>query len=409
MYDLVIVGAGPGGVSAALKAVRNGLSVALIEKNNFGGVCLNSGCMPTKFYLQRLNSNLSVQELFDEKEKLIGRLRKSAEQILTKSGVELIKGNACFVGPDIVEVGGQEIAGKNFIIASGSTPKSFELNTNSPITDPEAFLLKPFDRDDYAIVGGGAIGIEYAFMLSGLGKQVTIFEKQERILPFADIDISKKILQLLKRKKISVFTAVDLQEHDLNKYGEIIMSVGRTANTGSLQLESAGVKVADGWVCTDDNLRTDNKRIFACGDVRGEFLYAYSAEYEAEFIVDVILGEAKVLNTDSIPTCVFAQPAVASVGATQKELDDANIDYTQKIVNNIAFSSAHIYDDKDGLFKIIVDSKGKILGAHIVSKYASELIGYFALCMRNDIPIDAIKNTIFIHPTISEVLVKMWD
>lgn len=408
MYDLIVIGAGPAGVQALNSALDKGWSVLLFEEKDPGGTCLNRGCIPTKYLMKHIASAGSIEELVQAKTKLISSIAKSLESSILKSGVEIIKAKASFKDSNTVTALGNEYTAKNIIIATGSSAKKIDIEGNVCLS-PEELLASDLSFKSYLIVGGGVIGVEFAFLLSQLGKKVTIVEKEDDILIGLDREMVKKLRSLLKRSKVNVLCGEKSKTIEYSAYECIVTAVGRSANTKDLKLANAGIDNYDGWINTDADLRTSQKHIYACGDVRGDKLYAYTAEAEAKSVVEKIADSYYKHQIGLIPSCVFANVSLACVGATEEELLEANIDYNKKVSNFIAYASAHVYDDKQGVIKILYDEHGKVLGAHILSRFAAELIGYFTLAIQGEIPINKLKNTLFLHPTIAEIIAKIWD
>jgi len=407
IYDVAIIGAGPAGFECALRCGEYGLKTVLIEERDAGGTCLNRGCIPTKYYLTHAGQTTDPVQAFAEKNKMVERIRRGAAAALKQKNVDVVAGRARFMSRDSIDVAGRTIEARTFVIATGSRPRSLPGLERCRCVTPEAFIDKPIEHHTYAIVGGGVIGVEYAFLLRMMGCSVTLFEREERILPFADTDISAKMLQYLRKAGVRVHVGHAVSAEDLAVFDETIVSVGRVANTDGLGLDVPGVRMDNGWICTGDDLRTSVESVYACGDVRGKFLYAYTAEQEGALIADTLAGRKRALRQDVVPVCVFSKPAAASVGATAAQLDATGAVYHTLTHNFITNSSSHVYDDKEGFVKLHLDARNHILGVHMISHAAPELIGYFALCMSNGLGIEALRNTLLIHPTLSEILTRL--
>jgi dihydrolipoamide dehydrogenase len=405
-FDLLVIGAGPGGIAAAMHAAGKGLRTAIIEAGETGGVCVNAGCMPTKFLLSKAKDGVDAAALFAEKETLISRLRSSADAMLLKNGVTVIRGHAAFVDERTVRAGEATVMAEDIIIATGSLPRLFPWLPQDKTVTPEAFLRRPFDAASYAIVGGGVIGVEFAFLLAALGKQVTLFEKEARILPLCDADLVKKIERNLKKKGVTVSVSTEVSANVLEPFDAVICAVGRRPNTEGLALARAGIETDDGWIRTDVFLRTEVPHIFACGDVRGEYLYAYTAEHEGRAAVETILGNRTRYTKETIATCVFSKPAYASVGMTQEQASACGMTYRVAKKDLISLSSSHLYGDTDGVVKMLVDAAGRIIGVQIFSNQAHELIATAALAIARRMTARDLANELFVHPSISEALTK---
>jgi len=406
--DLLVIGAGPAGIAASLRAASKGLRTVLIEGAETGGVCLNAGCMPTKFIIsQAAKAGTDAAALFAAKETLIARLRGGADTLLAKSGVAVIEGQAAFLDAHTVRVGEETVTAKHIVIATGSLPRVFDWLPKEKTLTPEAFLRRPFDAASYAIVGGGVIGIEFAFMLAGLGKQVTVFEKEARILSTCDADMVKKIERNLKKMGVTVNTAMRVSESELASFEAVICAAGRVPHVETLALDAAGIKRDErGWIKTDAFLRTNVPHIFACGDVRGETLYAYTAEHEGTCAAETIAGRAMMYAKDALVSCLFSKPGYASVGLTEAQAQERGMTYRVAKKDMISLSSAHLYGDTDGAVKMLVDVAGRIIGVQILSNSAHELIATAALAVSRRMTAREFSQELFIHPSLSESLTK---
>lgn len=408
MYDVIILGAGPGGVSAAQEAIKNNLSVLLIDENRLGGTCLNRGCIPTKFFIKNFNKNVDVASVLAAKDKLINSISTALEKQLIKDGVEVLKAKASFKNANTVIAGDKDYQAKKIIIATGSSARSLDLNGVQSIS-PEALLSSDFLAESYLVIGGGVIGIEYALLLRQLDKNVTVIEKEDRILAGFDKDIVKKVEQLLKRNKVKLFCGDTSEPINYSEFDAVVVAVGRIPNSSNLNLANAEIDNINGWIAQDEFLRTNQENIYACGDIAGKNLFAYTAEHEGKYIISHILGENKKYDPGPVAKCIYGQISVAAVGLIEEELIDSEVKYNKVIKNFIAYPAAHVYDDKQGMIKVLYDDDDYVLGAHIVSKYAAELIGYFSLAIKQKITVSELAEMLYLHPSVAEIISKIWE
>lgn len=408
MYDLIILGAGPAGVTAAQEAIKNHLSVLLIDENKLGGTCLNRGCIPTKYFIKNFTAAANAQDIVSAKDKLVSAISGALHKKLIKDGVAILNAHASLKDENTVEVDSKEYKAKNIIIATGSHARKLSIEGRDCLS-PEALLSSDFSATNYLIVGGGVIGLEYAFLLRQLNKNVTIVEQEDSILNGFDKDIVLKLEQLLKRNKIKLYCGSKAQEIKYHDYDCIVAAIGRKANFASIGLEKVDIDNRNGWIERDECLRTSKKNIYACGDIAGDKLFAYTAEHEAKYIVSHILGKQEKYIRGPVPQCIYGQISLASVGAREEELIAASTKYEKIVKNFISYPAAHVYDDKQGMIKVLYDNNGAILGAHIVSKYAVELISNFTLAIANNITVTKLADTLYLHPSMSEIIAKIWE
>ena len=405
MYDLAIIGAGAAGIACAKQALRCGLKTVLLDtgKNNFGGTCLNRGCIPTKLFINSSKINKSWSDNFKQKNDVVEKIKKATLDYLEKSGVKIIWARVYFLDSRILMAGGEKIEAKNIIIATGSKPKP--LFSHPKLIFAEELFSKENIGDNFLIIGAGYIGIEFASLLNNLGKRVTVVEKEENILPFFDKNIASRLRILLEKKGIKIDTASDIAKYDLNSFDQVILSVGRQSDIEGLDLEKNGVFFdKGGWIKTDSTMRTNIENVYACGDVTGKKLLAYAAEYQAKICIDNIMGKLAKEDYKGMADCVFSLPSVAKVGVLEEEAKANNLKYRCLKSNFFKFSSAYVYNDQDGFIQVLVDEEDRIIGAGIISMFAAELISILSQAIRNNLKVDTLKNNVFIHPTLSEII-----
>ncbi|MFA7677610.1 MAG: NAD(P)/FAD-dependent oxidoreductase [Candidatus Omnitrophota bacterium] len=405
MYDLAIIGAGAAGIESAKLALSAGLKVLLIEQNqaSFGGTCLNQGCIPAKFFLNSIKSNQTWEKIFPRQSEIIASIKEPLIKSFKAGGLDIAWGRAKFLSSRALDVSGVKYEASNIIVASGSLPREI-------IKHPKAVLAQDlFSRkeipESFLIVGAGYIGIEFASLLKGLNKKVNVIEKEECILPSFDSSLVKRLRAVLSRQEIIIETSKDFSQCDVDKFDLMIVAAGRCPNTAKLGLKEAGIEVdSQGWVKTDSRLATNVAGIYACGDVTGKKMLAYTGQRQASICVNNILGLEKKEDYKGVPECVFSVPSMAQVGILPHEAAKLNIKHEVFKSNFLKFSSAYVQDDKDGFIEIVADAKGKIIGAGIISKAAAELISMLSLCVLNGIDVKKLKSSLFVHPTLSEII-----
>ena len=405
MYDLAIIGTGAAGLSAARRALKYGLKTILFDRSraDFGGTCLNRGCIPTKFFLNNSKLNKTWQESFSKKNDIIEKIKKDSLNYLEKSGVKICFADVSFIDEHTLSSGEDEIEAKNIIIASGSKPKAL-LGHTKCIFAEELFSF-PEPGDNFLIVGAGYIGIEFASLLNNLKKKVTLVEKQENILPVFDGAIARRLRIILERKGIKIETSADLKNYDLGSFDKVILAVGREPDINGLDIKKTGLFFEKGgWIKTDARMQTNIKNIYACGDVTGRRLLAYVAEAHAQVCVDNITGRQESMDYHGVADCVFSIPQIARVGIQEEEAKEKNIKYKILKTNFLKFSSSYVYDDLDGFIQVLVDERDTIIGASIISNHAAELINIFSYAICNNFDTNSFKKCFFIHPTISEII-----
>lgn len=405
MYDIAIIGAGAAGIACAKSAAKGGLKAVLIdsEKDAFGGICLNSGCIPTKTFLLYTKLNKTWQDSFVEKEKNVEQIKTALFSFLKNNNVDIFWGQAKFLDVNTVDIDGKEISAKYVIIATGSRPKS--LLNHPKVIFSEQLLDKRELPSKILIIGAGYIGIEFASLLCAQGKTVYVVEKEETILPNFDAHISARLRIILEKKGIKIDTASNISNYNLDSFDMVLSAVGRLPNIENLNLGKVGIaQDKDGWIKTDKSMRTNIKNIYACGDVTGKKLLAYIAEYQAQICIDNIKGISAVEDYSGIPECVFSIPEVAFAGMTEEEARKKNIKYTLLKSNFLKFSSTYVYNDLDGFIQLIVGQDDRIIGVGIISNMAAELVSLFSFSIRNNTKVSDLKKCIFVHPTLSEII-----
>lgn len=408
MYDLAIIGAGAAGIACAKEALRVGLRAVLIEekKQALGGTCLNKGCIPTKFFLKSSQFNKTWKDTFSQNKKNTEKIKSALFLFLEKQGLDIVWGKASFLDKNSVAVEDKIIKAKNIVIAAGSSPRSI-LN-NSKIIFAEEIFSKEILGDKVLVVGAGYIGTETASLLQSFGKSVCLIEKEDRILSSFDYYLTQRLRVILQRKGINIETGKDISEFNLDEFDLVVSAVGRIPNLKGLGTTAIGlVKNSQGWLKTDESLKTSIKNIYACGDINGKRLLAYAAEYQAAICIDNIRGKKTKEDYRGFGECVFSFPSLSKAGILEEEAKLKGIKYRVIKSNFLKFSSAYVYGDSDGFIEVLIDNKKRIIGAGIISQAAGELISIFSLCIKNKLKVDDLKKCVFIHPTLSEIIPKL--
>ncbi len=440
-FDLVIIGAGPGGYVAALYAAQNRLKTAIIEKGErLGGTCLNIGCIPTKAYIESakyLRKIKFMKELgievkdfsFDfkkaskRKERIVNKLTKGVEFLMNKNGVEVIKGTASFVDNSTLKVNGETIEFDNCIIATGSKPAelpNITFDGKFVISSTEALSFEELP-ESIAIIGGGVIGVEFASIMSAFGVDVTILELMPQLIPGMDKDAADILKSELKKQKVKVFTEakvlkakegkVEFQSGEEVKEIEVekvLLAVGRSPNTKGLNLHNTDIVLKKGHIRVNENLETDVKGIYAIGDVIDTPKLAHLASREGIKAVNHILGIEDRKNFYlSCPGVVYSYPEAAFVGMSLQDAKEKGIEGEEAVFPLSANGKAYIEGIKNGFVKVVYrkDNK-KLLGVHIVGGNASELISECAVAISKGMNVEELSKVIHPHPTVSESLME---
>lgn len=443
--DLAVLGAGPGGYVAAIRAAKLGLKTILIEKDYLGGVCLNTGCIPTKalhfvsqiieelkkssiFGINTIGFNIDFQKVMERKDFVINAQRKGIQYHLSKNKVELISGNGKLIDTDRIIVtdaigNNIEIASKNIIIATGSSAKSispFDFSKEGILDNVGILSLKGLPSS-ILIVGAGVIGCEFANIFSAIGSKVTLVEILPRILTTEDEDVSKVIYKNFLKKGINVYLNTIVQSLDIrdNKYvcnlnnggsitaDKILVAIGRSPNTDDIGIENAGIATDKGFIKVDSHLRTNISSIYAIGDTIGGYLLAHVASKEGKVAAENIAGKEIEMDYKVIPWAIFTSPEIGTVGLNEKQAVERNLKVRVGIFPFMNSGKAHISAETEGFVKIVSDkSSGEILGAQVVGPRASDLIHEVAVAMKGEMTVEELASAVYSHPTLSEAIME---
>lgn len=438
-FDICVIGGGPGGYVAALRAARQGAKTCLIEKDALGGTCLNRGCIPTKTLLQTAHFYDSCREMeafgvhlttppkldwaraMKNKDERVATLVNGVSGLLKRNKIKVIKGEAHFVNEHQVQVNGETVESKHFIIATGSTPilpPVPGLDLPGIMTSDEALFLSELPKS-IVLLGGGVIGLEMAHLFCALGVATTIVEMEDRLLPRFDRDVTYAVTKALKEQGVEVLTSSKVTKVDegynvfietpagmIQKQCEAVLVVtGRrpqSAIAGELNLRKKGQAIE-----VDDCFRTSIPHIYAIGDVTGIGMLAHSASHHGISAVDHALGKLQVHVKGLIPACVYTTPEISSVGLTEEE---ARAKYGDVLVGRFPFTAsgrALSAGKTEGFVKIIADKQyHEILGVHMVGPCVTELIAEATLAMELECTAEELMNTIHAHPTLSESVME---
>ncbi len=446
MFDLIVIGGGPGGYLAAERAAQGGLKVCLFEKRALGGVCLNEGCIPTKTLLNSAklyrhateSKNFGVTaenvvfdhaQVIKRKAKVVRTLVGGVGMTMTANKVNVVKAAATICGREAdkfkVEAEGNTYLADRLIIACGSEavvppiPGVKEGVESGFVTTNREILEMTELPKELAVIGGGVIGLEMACYFASVGVKVTVIEMMNKIAGPTDNDICKVLMdEYAKRGMVFKLSAKVLSvkpgfvvyedaegQHEL-PCDKVLLSVGRRAATKNVGLETIGVEMNRGAIVTDDKMETNVPNVYAVGDCNGKIMLAHTAYREAEVAVNNILGKKDRVNYNSIPSVIYTDPEVASVGDTKETAQKKGIKVKEVNVP-MAYAGRYVaeVDQGKGFCKIVLDEdKNRIIGVHLVGSYASEMILSAAMMVDSELPPERIKKFVFPHPTVCEVI-----
>ncbi len=422
IYDVIVIGSGPGGYVAAIRAAQLGLKTACIEKNKtLGGTCLNVGCIPSKVLLHDTENSKDFALIMERKKKVIAGFTVGIEGLFKKNAIDWIQGTARLKGPNSIEVAGQIIEAKNIILATGSEPIAlpFLPFDEKKILSSTGALALSFVPKKMLIVGAGVIGVELGSVYRRLGSEVIFIEFLDRICPGFDLGLSKALLKSLTNQGMTFHlshkvvkaegTALTVQgpSGEAQFTGDVVLvCVGRKPYSDHLGLETVGIqKDSKGFVPIDASFRTSQPHIFAIGDLVEGPMLAHKASEEGVVVAELIAGHRPTLNYIGIPNVAYTHPEVASVGMSEEELKARKISYKASQFPFKANSRARCMNDEEGFVKILADpNTRRILGVHIIGPSASELIAEAAIAMQLKATADQLADICFAHPTLSEAL-----
>ena len=445
MFDLIIIGGGPGGYMAAERAGHAGLKVLLVEKRALGGVCLNEGCIPSKAllnsakvldYAQHGNdygvsisgATLDHKAVIARKNKVVKTLVSGVKALMKTNKVTVVDGEAFIVDKNHVKVGDDVYEGARLMIAAGSVPVvppidgvKEGLDSGFVLTSREILDLEKVP-ESLVVIGGGVVGLEMAAYYNTAGANVTVIEMMPKIAGAMDSEISLLLMKSLESKGIkfllsSKVTAVDEHRGTILLSSEsgdseriaadkVLLSIGRKPLLEGYGLENTDVLIEKGAIKTDLNSLTNIQNIYAVGDVNGKYMLAHVAYREAEVAVNHMLGKRDIMRYDAIPSVIYTSPEVASVGETEETATSKGIDFSS-IAVPMLYSGRYVAESTatDGICKVIIEkSSRRVIGVHLYGSYASEIIVSACIMIEMQMRIDDVKEVVFPHPTVSEIV-----
>ena len=451
-YDLLIIGGGPGGYVAAIKGAQLGLSVGLIERDKVGGACLHKGCIPTKALIQSTHVyelfkrskefgivtkgvSADFSEFHNRKQAIVNRLFGGVEHLLKKNKVDVLKGTGQIVSPGkvLVKDGSktkEEVSAKNIIIATGSSPvvfKGLPHDKKNVLTSDDILELKEVPSS-LLIIGGGSVGVEFAYIYNALGCEVTVIEVMDEILPTSDKDVGSALKRCLSKKGIKFLTQTELDHIEIREDSvettvkksdgkketlqseKVLLAMGRKPETEDSGLDALNLEFNGRFIDVDENMQTNQSGIYAIGDITGPPLLAHVASAQGLFVAHNIAGvDYPPINDNTIPKVTYTNPQVASVGMTQEEAELADYDLKVARFPFISNGKAQTIGEEEGFIKVITDkSSGEILGVHLIGHEVAELIGGMSLAMNLEATNLEVSANIYPHPTISEVFSEVF-
>jgi dihydrolipoamide dehydrogenase len=445
-YDVVVIGGGPGGYVAAIRARQLGLKTVLVEKEALGGLCVNWGCIPTKALLRNAEvirtlgegktfgfsfdtSTLKVDYASAQQRsrQVSGRLVKGIQFLMKKNEVEVVTGTAVIKSPTQVAVGDQVLTTSHIIVATGARPRSVPgvaIDGKLVIGSREALEMTQLPASA-VVIGAGAIGVEFASIWNSYGVSVTLVEMLPTVLPLEDVDIANELEKALKKQKIAVRTGTRVEKVDtsggkvaltVSKDGstdtltadKALMAIGVAPNSDGIGLETVGVQTERGFIKIDDHMGTNVAGIYAIGDVTGKLALAHVASAQGIVAVDSIAGhQTETLNYDKMPRCVYCHPEVASVGLTEARAREKGFQVKTGQFPFRANGKALGLDDYEGFVKIVAEAEyNEVLGVHIIGPHVTELIAGPTGMLRLEATLEELARTVHPHPTLSETIME---
>jgi len=451
-FDLAVMGGGPGGYVAAIRAAQLGMKVALIEKDRVGGVCLHRGCIPVKALLR----NAHLLALFRRAKefgitydhlgynyaeglkrcfRIADKLTQGIEYLIKKNKITFIAGHASFVTPDELDIKSKDgkisrrVRADKVIIATGSTPRPWPdhaFNNDKRIINSDDAIVAPEVPKSVVVIGGGAVGVEFAYLYSIYDAKVTLVEDSDRILTNQDREIVRLLSRQLSKQGVEILLETRVENLLPTSQGvkvlvssrlkgnqellaeRVLVAIGRIPNLEGIGLENIGLKPGKDFLEVNDKLETSQKGVYAIGDIIGEPMLAHAASAEGIAAVEYIAGVERLpLDYNNLPFCLYCQPQLARVGMTEEEAQEKG--YKIKVGKFLfrANGRAQTLGEEEGLIKIIADSKyGEILGIHILGSEASEMIGEITLAKTLEATYRELGITVHAHPTLSEAVME---
>ncbi len=447
-FDIVIIGGGPGGYVAAIKAAMMGAKVAVVEKEFMGGICLNVGCIPTKtlvrsaeilenvrsarsYGIKVKNYEIDMKKVISRKKRVVKQLSMGTRQLVTEQGATIFDGEGKIIDKNTVQVTTKddnfELKTDNIIIATGA--KSTSLNISVEDNENIIFSRQALDiqelPESMVIVGGGVIGMEFAFIYSIFGVKVTVIEYFDRILTILDEDVTDELMRIAKRKRIEIITNAAVQEVKTNEDGrcvtrfkvgdevseieteKVLLSVGRKPFVEGLGLENINIEMNEGnkGIKVNEKMETNIKGIYAVGDVTNKIQLAHVASHQGIIAAENIMGNEMLMDYTAVPWAIFTEPEISVVGITEKQANEQGRDIAIGKFPFSASGKALVEGSRDGFVKVIKDKESDmIIGATMIGPHASDLISELTVAIQNGLTAEQISHTIHAHPTTAEAV-----
>lgn len=444
MYDIIIIGSGPGGYKAATEAALKGQKVAIVERNELGGTCVNWGCIPTKallksahVYAQALkaeafgvtveNPSFSMDKIVDRSREVASNLSKGIQMYLKKLGVEVLSGEGHLVSQNRVEVDGTEYEARNIIIATGARSRTLpgiDVDHNRVLNSRDALALATCP-DSIVIIGSGAIGSEFAFLYSTLGSKVTLVEYLSEIMPLEDEEISRSAERSFRKNKVTCMKSTKVLSVESSDEGcrvvvegpkgeqtleasYVLVAAGIKSNIENLGLEALCIEIERDKIKVNGNYQTSLEGVYAIGDIIATPALAHVATEEAVRCVRAILGEPFTpICYGAIPSCVFLSPEVGSVGLRERDAVSRGIEYYTGKYSYASSGRALASAERDGMVKLIFEKgSDRLLGAHIHASTASDMLGEVSVLVTRNLTLNDILDTVHAHPTFHEGILE---
>lgn len=441
-FEVVVLGGGIGGYFAAIRSAQAGKKTAIIEEQHIGGTCLNKGCIPTKAFLRSIaalkevngasefgidglevaSPSLNLEKVQARKKLLVSQLVAGVEALLAINNVTVFKETGEIIAQHEIKVGDKKITTDFIIIATGSKAKILQIPIDenmSVFTSTEILNIENIPNS-MVIIGGGVIGVEFAYFLANAGCKVTIIEFMDRILPMVDEEITEQVSKMLQSLGVEIHTGAEVTEITAStiifkkdevllekETDTVLMSVGRSPRIKGIPCEELGIAIDRGAIVTDNTLKTSVNNIYAIGDVNGKVMLAHTASMEGVVAVKNICGESVFMDYDKIPSAIYLSPEIASVGLTEEQarnkFGDVNIGRFPLFANGKSL----LEGEGKGLIKVISEPKNKkIVGAHLYCSHATEMIAEVVTAMTLEGTVDKMQQVIHPHPTVSEALME---
>ncbi len=444
-YDLTVIGGGPGGYVAAIRASQLGLKVAVIEERQMGGTCLNRGCIPTKSLLHSVEVFQTAKTSFEygivagevqfdfekimaKKDSVVKKLRSGVEFLVKNNVGTIINGFGYIKDKNTIEVTGKEpqtINTEKIIIATGSRPSRPQISgfDSEKVLDSDSLLDLKTCPERLVIIGGGVIGVEFATVFNSLGKDVTIIEMMDEILPGVDCEISSAIRKSLVKKGIKIYTSSTVTSIETKQHTEcvfkingveqketcdvVLVAIGRKPNSEGIGLENLGIVLEKGFIKVNEKLETSVPSVYAIGDVTGKVMLAHVASAQGLIAAANAAGKNQKMDYSIVPGCIYTSPEIATVGLTEAEAIKQGNKVKVGRFPVSANGKSMIMGETEGLVKIVTDeTTGEILGTHILAPRATDMIGEMCLAMKLESTVEELSSTIHPHPTVNEIIME---